>query len=137
MSFLSHIGLSVIDKATGNALDKLGNAIKKGDVSGLVKQFRGILDGVDDRLDDISNLFEDEIGKRQKLIADAVEDGKRIVNREIGKVKKTARRETKEEIEALHEEFSETLADALMEKLKPRIEAMVEGVLDKRAGKGD
>ena len=43
MSFLSHMGLSVIDKVTGNALDKMGNAIKKGDVSGLVKQFRGIL----------------------------------------------------------------------------------------------
>ena len=30
MSFLSHIGLSIVDKLTGNALDKVGNAIKDG-----------------------------------------------------------------------------------------------------------
>ena len=39
MSFLSHIGLSVVDKLTGNALDKLGNAIKDGDVTKIVEQF--------------------------------------------------------------------------------------------------
>ena len=50
MSFFSHIGLSVIDKLTGNALDKLGNAIKDGDVTELVKQFTGILEGVEDKL---------------------------------------------------------------------------------------
>ena len=126
MSFLSHIGLSVIDKVTGNALDKMGNAIKKGDVSGLVKQFRGILEGVDDKLDDISELFED-----------AIDDGKKSVQREVGRVKKKILRETKEEIEALHEEFGDTLTNALMEKLEPRIEAMVEEALAKRAGKGD
>ena len=51
MSFFSHIGLSVIDKLTDNALDKLGNAIKSGDVSEILKQFKGILEGVEDKLE--------------------------------------------------------------------------------------
>ena len=52
MSFFSHIGLSVIDKVTGNAgVDKVGNAIKDGDVNELVKQFTSIiLNGVEDKL---------------------------------------------------------------------------------------
>ena len=50
MSFFSHIGLSIVDKVTGNALDKLGNAIKDGDVKELVSQFTSILDGVEDKL---------------------------------------------------------------------------------------
>ena len=50
MSFFSDIGLSVIDKLTGNALDKLGNAIKDGDVKKIVEMFREILDGVEDKL---------------------------------------------------------------------------------------
>ena len=122
MSFLSHIGLSVIDKVTGNALDKMGNAIKKGDVSGLVKQFRDILEGVDDRLDDISGVFED-----------AIDDGKKDMRREIAHIKHRLVRETRAEMEELFEEFGEKVTDAMQDK----VAAMVEAALDKRSGKGD
>ena len=76
MSFLSHIGLSVVDKLTGNALDKLGNALKAGDVTEVVGLFKGILDGVEVKLGDVSDLFED-----------AIDDAKRDVRREVARVK--------------------------------------------------
>ena len=75
---------------TGNALDKMGNAIKKGDVSGLVKQFRDILEGVEDRLDDISGVFED-----------AIENGKKDMQRDIAQIKRRLVRETRAEMEEL------------------------------------
>ena len=87
MSFLSHIGLSVIDKLTGNALDKLGNAIKDGDVSGIVEQFTDILEGVEDKLGDASDLFEE-----------AIESGKKDIRREIAQVKRKLVRETRKEL---------------------------------------
>ena len=87
MSFFSHIGLSVIDKLTDNALDKLGNAIKDGDVSELVKQFTSILNGVEDKLGDIGDLFED-----------AIDDAKKDVRREVNQVKRRLIREAREEM---------------------------------------
>ena len=95
MSFLSHIGLSSIDKLTGNALDKMGNAIKDGDVKDIIKQLTGILNGVEDRLEDISDLFED-----------AVDKGKRDVQRQVAKVKKRMMREVREDLESLEDQFS-------------------------------
>ena len=74
MSFFSRIGLSIVDKVTGNALDKLGNAIKDGDVTELVKQFTGILEGVEDKLGDVGDLFED-----------AIDDAKKDVRREVSR----------------------------------------------------
>ena len=98
MSFLSHIGLSVIDKLTGNALDKLGNAIKDGDVSGIVEQFTDILEGVEDKLGDASDLFEE-----------AIESGKKDIRREIAQVKRKLVRETRKELAGMHGEFLEAL----------------------------
>ena len=107
MSFLSHIGLSSIDKLTGNALDKLGNAIKDGDVKGIVKQLTGILDGVEDRLEDISELFED-----------AVDKGKRDVLRQVTKVKRRMMREVREDLESLEGQFTDKMAKAMESRLK-------------------
>ena len=107
MSFLSHIGLSSIDKLTGNALDKLGNAIKDGDVKGIVKQLTGILDGVEDRLEDISELFED-----------AVDKGKRDVQRQVTKVKKRMMREVREDLESLEVQFTDKMAKAMESKIQ-------------------
>ena len=122
MSFLSHIGLSVVDKLTGNALDKLGNAIKDGDVTELVKQFTGILEGVEDKLGDVSDLFED-----------AIDDAKKDVRREIARVKRRLVRETKAEMEALYEDFG----DKMVEAMKPQIAELVEAEVAKRMGNGE
>ena len=69
MSFFSRIGLSIVDKLTGNALDKLGNAIKDGDVKKIVEMFRDILEGVEDKLGEASELFEDAIETGKKDMA--------------------------------------------------------------------
>ena len=55
-------------------------------MKGIVKQLTSILDGVEDRLEDISELFED-----------AVDKGKRDVQRQVVKVKKRMMREVREE----------------------------------------
>ena len=122
MSFFSHIGLSVIDKVTGNALDKVGNAIKDGDVSELVKQFTGILNGVEDKLGDIGDLFED-----------AIADAKKDVRREVAKVKRRLVRETREELDTLHAEFGEKVAEAMHDK----IQTMVKAEIERRIGHGE
>ena len=115
MSFLSHIGLSVIDKITGNALDKLGNAIKDGDVSELVKQFTGILEGVEDKLGDIGDQFED-----------AIDNAKKDVRREVNQVKRRILRETRQEMQKLHEEFGDTVAEAMEARIAAMVKAEVE-----------
>ena len=114
MSFLSHIGLSVVDKLTGNALDKLGNAIKDGDVSKIVEQFTGILESVEDKLGEVSDLFED-----------AIADAKKDVRREVSKVKRRLVRETRQEMEALHSQFVDKMAEAMEEKLAEMVKAEV------------
>ena len=114
MSFLSHIGLSVVDKLTGNALDKLGNAIKDGDVTKIVSQFTEILEGVEDKLGDVSDLFED-----------AIDDAKKDVRREVNKVRRRLIRETREEMESLHEQFVDKMAEAMESKIKELVEAEV------------
>ena len=121
MSFFSHIGLSVVDKITGNALDKVGNAIKDGDVSELVKQFTSVLDGVEDKLGDIGDLFED-----------AIDEAKKDVRREVSKVKRKLIRETREEMENLHEQFGEKIA----ESMRVQIAEMVEAEVSKRMADG-
>ena len=115
MSFLSHIGLSVVDKLTGNALDKLGNAIKDGDVSKIVDQFTSILEGVEDKLGDVSELFED-----------AIADAKKDIRREVARVRRRIIRETREEMEALHEQFADKMAEAMEEKIKGIVQLEVE-----------
>ena len=122
MSFFSHIGLSVVDKLTGNALDKLGNAIKDGDVSDIIKQFTGILEGVEDKLGDVSDLFED-----------VIDDAKKDVRREVTRVKRRLVRETKAEMEALYEDFG----DQMVEAMKPQIAELVEAEVAKRLGDGE
>ena len=114
MSFLSHIGLSVVDKLTGNALDKLGNAIKDGDVSEVISQFTGILEGVEDKLGDVGDLFED-----------AIDDAKKDVRREVAKVKRRLIRETRQEMEKVHAEFGDRMADAMEAKIQGMVEAEV------------
>ena len=115
MSFWSHIGLSVIDKITDNAFDKLGNAIKDGDVSEVISQFTGILEGVEDKLGDISDLFEG-----------AIEDAKKDVRLEISKVKRRLIRETRKEMERVHAEFGEKMAETMEAKLQSMVEAEVD-----------
>ena len=115
MSFLSHIGLSVIDKITGNALDKVGNAIKDGDVDELVKQFTGVLNGVEDKLGDVAELFED-----------AVEDGKKDMRREINRVKRQLVRETRAELESVADEFGEVVIDSMRGNVQAMVAAEVE-----------
>ena len=115
MSFLSHIGLSVVDKLTGNALDKLGNAIKDGDVSKIVDQFTSILEGVEDKLGDVSEIFED-----------AIADAKKDIRREVARVRRRIIRETRQEMEALHEQFVDKMAEAMEEKIKGIVQLEVE-----------
>ena len=117
MSFLSHIGLSVVDKLTGNALDKLGDALKAGDVTEVVNLFKVILDGVEDNLGDVSEIFED-----------AIDDAKKDVRREVGRVKRRLVRETREELEAMHKQFG----DKLIEAMEPKIVELVEAAVAKR-----
>ena len=119
MSFLSHIGLGVIDKLTGNALDKVGNAIKDGDVTELVSQFTTILEGVEDNLGDVADLFEDTI-----------DDAKKDIRREMNQAKRRLVREARAELATLHEEFG----DKLIEGMRPKISAMVAEELAKQSG---
>ena len=114
MSFLSHIGLSSIDKLTGNALDKLGNAIKDGDVKEVIGQFTGILDAVEDKLGDVSELFED-----------AIDDAKKDVRREVNQLKRQLIRETKAEMKELHAAFGDKMAEAMEAKIAGMVEAEV------------
>ena len=122
MSFWSHIGLSVIDKITDNAFDKLGNALKDGDVKEVVSLFKGILDGVEDKLGDASELFDE-----------AIEAAKTDVRREVRTVKRRLVRETRAELEAMHEQFGDKLLDAM----EPKIAAMVEAEVARRMTDGE
>ena len=110
MSFFSHIGLSIVDKVTGNALDKLGNAIKDGDIKEFTKLFRGLLEGVEDTLSDITEKFED-----------VMEAAQNKARREAGKLKRQLVRETRQEMEQVGEEFG----GKMIEAMEPRIRNMV------------
>ena len=120
MSFLSHIGLSIVDKLTGNALDKVGNAIKDGDVGELTKHLTSIFEGVEDRLEEISDLFEGEI-----------DNAKKAVRREVSQMKRKLLRETREEIQELQAQFGDKLADAMKVHISELVEAEVKRQLDK------
>ena len=69
---------------TGNALDKLGNAIKDGDAKEVLSLLRGILEGFEDKVDNINDLFEDKIDKDL-----------RDVTRQVARVKRRLIRETR------------------------------------------
>ena len=112
---MSHIGLSIVDKLTGNALDKVGNAIKDGDASELIKQLKSIFEGVEDRLEEISDLFEGEI-----------DNAKKAVRREVSKVKRNLLRETREELQELQAQFGDKLADAMKEQIARMVEVEVD-----------
>ena len=115
MSFLNHIGLGFLDPT--NELDKAANAIKSGDVSAIIKQLKVIFDGVEDRLGDISDLFED-----------AAEDAKKGMRRELTQAKRRMIREAREELSQLQERFGDTLAEAM----KPMIAELVEAEVERR-----
>ena len=115
MSFFSHIGLSVIDKITDNALDKVGNAIKDGDAKELVSQFTSILDGVEDKLGGIADQFED-----------AIDDGKKHMRHEISSAKRRLVREARADLEKLHAEFGEKIIEAMRGKVETMIALEVE-----------
>ena len=82
MSWLSHVGLGFIDDLTDNALDKMGNAIKKGDIPEVLSQLSSIIDAAEDRFEDIGDLFDGHADKTQKSYAErntARSDGNRCV----------------------------------------------------------
>ena len=122
MSFFSHIGLSIVDKVTGNALDKLGNAIKDGDIKEITSLFKGILEGVEDKLGDVSDLLED-----------VIDEAKKDIRREVAKVKRRLIRETREEMEQLSEDFGEKMIEAM----RPQIRKMVAEEFDARSAAAD
>ena len=111
MSFWSHIGLSIVDKLTDNAFDKLGNAIKDGDVSKVVSELKSIFDGVEDKLGDITDLFEDTI-----------DDAKKQIRNDLSKAKRRMMREARMDMQNLQDEFG----DKLIEALRPTIDLIVE-----------
>ena len=119
MSFLSHIGLSVVDKLTGNALDKLGNAIKDGDIKEITSLFKGILEGVEDQLGSIAEQFED-----------VMEAAEKQARREAGRLKRQLVRETRREMEQVGEEF----AEKMLEAMRPQIKKMIDEEIESRAG---
>ena len=123
MSFLSHIGLSVIDKLTDNALDKLGNAIKDGDVKEVLSQFTSILEGV-----------EDKLGLVGDLIDDLVDDAKKDIRREISQAKRKMVREARKEMQNLHEQFGDKVAEAMQAKIAWMVEAEVERRMAEKDG---
>ena len=63
MSFLNRIGLGFLDPT--NELDKFANAIKDGDVSEIVEKIGNLFQTVEDRLEDIAEIFEARVGQRQ------------------------------------------------------------------------
>ena len=115
MSFFSHIGLSIVDKVTGNALDKLGNAIKDGDAKEVLSLLRGILEGFEDKVDNINDLFEDKIDKDL-----------RDVTRQVARVKRRLIRETREEMEQLSGEFGEKMIEAMRGEIKAMVAVEIE-----------
>ena len=104
--------MSIVDKVTGNALDKLGNAIKDGDIKEITSLFKGILEGVEDKVGEVGDILED-----------AIADAKKDIRREVAKVKRRLIRETREEMEQLSEEFGEKMIEAMRGEIK----AMVAG----------
>ena len=91
MSFLNHIGLGWMDPT--NELDKLGNAIKGGDLSALIKHLKSLFGDVEDRLAEVSELFED-----------SMEDAKKDMRHEMSRAKRKIVREARRDLELLQEE---------------------------------
>ena len=114
MSFLSHIGLSVIDKATGNVLDKIGNAIKDGDIKEFTKLLSGLLEGVEDNLGSIAEKFED-----------VIENAEKDARRQGGRLKRQLVREMRQEMAQVGEEFAEKLIEAMRPQIAELVEAEV------------
>ena len=107
MSFLSHIGLSALDKATGNVLDKAANAIKDGDVKEFVKHLKSILSGVED------SSKKSAIFSRTPSIR-----VKKDVRRQVAKVKRRMMREVREDLESLEDQFTDKMAQAMESKIQ-------------------
>ena len=63
-------------------------------MSEILKQFKGILEGVENKLGDISDLFED-----------ATEDAKQDMRRELTQTKRRMMREARDEFKQLQERF--------------------------------
>ena len=114
MSFLSRIGLSVLDKATGNVLDKIGNAIKDGDIKEFTKLLSGLLEGVEDNLGNIAEKFED-----------VMENAEKDARRQGGRLKRQLVREMRQEMEQVGEEFAEKLIEAMRPQIAELVKAEV------------
>ena len=84
----------------------MGNAIKDGDASELINQLKSIFEGVEDRLEEISDLFEGEI-----------DNAKKAVRREVSKMKRKLLREAREDLQDLQAQFGDKLADAMKEQI--------------------
>ena len=115
MSFLNHIGLGWMDPT--NELDKLGNAIKGGDLSALIKHLKSLFRDVEDRLAEVSELFED-----------SMEDAKKDMRHEMSRAKRKIVREARRDLELLQEEFGGKLTDAM----RPVLEEVVEAEFSRR-----
>ena len=111
MSFLNRIGLGFLDPT--NELDKFANAIKDGDVSEIVERVSNLFETVEDRLEDIAELFEGETGRAKEALDKTQRDARRDLKREV----RVLVRRTKVEIG----EAQRALGDKLMVSLKATV----------------
>ena len=67
-----------------------------------------------------------------ELFEDAIETGKKEMRREVARVRRRIVRETRKELEELHEEFGEKL----MEGMRGKVAEMVEVEVERRLTEG-
>ena len=115
MSFLNRIGLGFLDPT--NELDKFANAIKDGDVSEIVEKISNLFESVEDRLEDIAELFDAESASAKESLGATQREALRAVKREARGMIRRAKVEIGE--------AQKELGDKLLAMISKQVEADV------------
>ena len=119
MSFLNRIGLGFLDPT--NELDKFANAIRDGDVSEIVERVSNLFETVEDRLEDIAELFEGETGRAKEAMAATQREARRELKSEVRGIVRRAKAEIAE--------AQKVLGDKLLVEIREEVAAEVKSQL--------
>ena len=124
MSFLNRIGLGFLDPT--NELDKFANAVKDGDVSEIVEKIGNLFQTVEDRLEDIAEIFEGETAGVKVAMGEAQRDARREMKREVRGIVRKAKVEIAEAQRALGDKLLDALKAQVAEEVLLQLAAQRE-----------
>ena len=122
MSFLNRVGLGFLDPT--NELDKFANAIKDGDVSEIVEKIGNLFETVEDRLEDIAEVFEGETTRAKEAQNRTMREERREQKREIRGIVRQAKADIAEAQKVLGDKLMAALKATVAEEVAAQLAAL-------------